>query len=140
MTTGTVYDQQLIELRALFEKKSGAHVKDIFYDKNDKLTIVLEPGDIGRALGKGKVNLFHFQDQLQRKIRLVEYVDDRIEMIKRFIAPLQVVSVDDQGEIVILHGPDLRTNGLLIGKQARNLRNLEWMVQKFHPIKEIKVV
>ncbi len=135
-----VYDQQIIELRSLFEQKTGAQVKDLFYDKNDKLTIVVEAGEMGKALGKGKTHLFTLQEQLQRKIRLVEYVDDRIEMIKRFIAPLQVTSMDDQGEIVVLHGPELRTNGLLIGKQARNLRNLEWMVQKFHAIKEIKVV
>lgn len=135
-----VYDQQMIELRSLFEQKTGSTVKDIFYDKNDKLTIVVEAGDMGKALGKGKSHLFTLQEQLQRKIRLVEYIDDRIEMIKRFIAPLQAVSIDDQGEIVVIHGPDLRTNGLLIGKQARNLRNLEWMVQKFHAVKEIKVV
>ncbi len=136
----TVYDQQQIELRALFEQKTGATVRDLFTDKNEKLTIVIEAGDMGKALGKGKSHLFTLQEQLGRKIRLVEYIDDRIEMIKRFIAPLQIVSVEDQGEIVVLHGPDLRTNGLLIGKQARNLRNLEWMVQKFHPVKEIKVV
>jgi NusA-like KH domain protein len=135
-----VYDQQMIELRSLFEQKTGATVKDLFYDKNDKLTIVVGPGDMGKALGKGKSHLFTLQEQLQRKIRLVEYIDDRIEMIKRFIAPLQATSIDDQGEIVIIHGPDLRTNGLLIGKQARNLRNLEWMVNKFHAVKEIKVV
>jgi N utilization substance protein A len=136
----TIYDQQLIELRALFERKTGATVKDLFNDKNEKLTIVVEAGEMGKALGKGKSHLFTLQEQLGRKIRLVEYIDDRVEMIKRFIAPLQVTQIDDEGEIVVLHGPDLRTNGLLIGKQARNLRNLEWMVQKFHAIKEIKVV
>lgn len=136
----TVYDQQLIELRALFEKKTSATVKDVFYDKNEKLTFVIEEGQMGKALGKGKQNLFSLQDALGKKIRVVEYTADRLEMIKRFIAPLQVLSIEDQGEIVVLHGPDIKTNGLLIGKQARNLRNLEWMVQKFHEVKEIKVV
>jgi N utilization substance protein A len=136
----TVYDQQLIELRAMFEQKTGAHVKDLFYDKNEKLTFVVDAGEMGKALGKGKQNLFTIQDALGKKIRVVEYVDDRTEMIKRFIAPLQVKDIQDQGDVVVLYGPDLKTNGLLIGKQARNLRNLEWMVQKFHPVKEIKVV
>ncbi len=136
----TVYDQQLIELRALFEQKTGATVRDLFNDKNEKLTVVVEDGDLGKALGKGKTHLFTLQEQLGRKIRLVEFTEDRTELIKRFIAPLLVTSVEDQGETVILHGPDLRTNGLLIGKQARNLRNLEWMVNKFHAVKEIKVV
>lgn len=136
----TVYDQELIELRAMFEKKTGATVRDCFYDKNEKLTFVVEEGQMGKALGKGKQNLFTLQDALGKKIRLVEFSSDRLEMIKRLIAPLAVNTIDDQGEIVILHGPDIKTNGLLIGKQARNLRNLEWMVQKFHAIKEIKVV
>ena len=135
-----VYDQQLIELRAMFEQKTGAHVKDVFYDKNEKLTIIVDAGEMGKALGKGKQHLFNLQDSLGKKIRVVEFIDDRTEMIKRFIAPLQVKDIQDQGEIVVLYGPDLKTNGLLIGKQARNLRNLEWMVNKFHAVKEIKVV
>lgn len=135
-----MYDQELIQLRAMFEKKTGAHVKDAFYDKNEKLTFVVDAGEMGKALGKGKQNLFGIQDALGKKIRVVEFVDDRIEMIKRFIAPLQVRDIQDQGEIIVLYGPDLKTNGLLIGKQARNLRNLEWMVNKFHPVKEIKIV
>ena len=136
----TVYDQQLIEMRAMFEKKTGAHLKDCFYDKNEKLTFIVESGDMGKALGKGKTHLFQLQDSLGKKIRVVEFSEDRIEFIKRLIAPLQAKQIDDEGEVVIIHGPDMRTNGLLIGKQARNLRNLEWMVQKFHEIKEIKVV
>ncbi len=135
-----VYDQQLIELRAMFERKTGATVKDIFIDKNEKLTIVIEEGQMGKALGKGKTHLFALQDAMGKKIRVVEFTADRIQFIKNMIAPLQITSVDDEGEIVVLHGVDIKTNGLLIGKQARNLRNLEWMVQKFHPVKEIKVV
>jgi transcription termination/antitermination protein NusA len=135
-----VYDQQLIELRAMFEKKTGAQVKECFYDKNEKLTFVIEAGDMGKALGKGKAHLFSLQEALGKKIRVVEFSPDRITFIKNMIAPLQIKDVDDQGEIIILHGVDLKTNGLLIGKQARNLRNLEWMVNKFHEVKEIKVV
>ena len=135
-----VYDQQLIELRAMFEKKTGSHVKDCFYDKNEKLTFIVEAGEMGKALGKGKMHLFSLQDALGKKIRVVEYTDDRIQFIRNMIAPLQVKDIEDQGDIVILHGVDMKTNGLLIGKQARNLRNLEWMVNKFHAVKEIKVV
>jgi transcription termination/antitermination protein NusA len=135
-----VYDQQLIELRAMFEKKTGAQVKDCFYDKNEKLTFVVEAGEMGKALGKGKTHLFGLQDALGKKIRLVEFTEDRLQFIKNMIAPLQIKDIEDQGEVVILHGVDMKTNGLLIGKQARNLRNLEWMVNKFHAVKEIKVV
>jgi transcription termination/antitermination protein NusA len=136
----TVYDQQLIELRALFERKTGAHVKDVFNDKNDKLTFVIDKGEMGKALGKGKTHLFQLQESLGKKVRVVEYDDDRLQFIRNLIAPLQVNNMVDEGEIIVLHGPDLKTNGLLIGKQARNLRNLEWMVNKFHAVKEIKVV
>ena len=43
-------------------------------------------------------------------------------------------------DIVIITGGDEKTNGLLIGKKARNLRNLEWMVRKYHEVPEIKVI
>jgi len=49
------------------------------------------------------------------------------------------ISEDEMG-IVTIAGPDSKTKGLLIGRNAQNLRNLEANVRRYFEVKEIKVV
>jgi hypothetical protein len=54
--------------------------------------------------------------------------------------PLIVTDVTEEDGIVTIHHDDLQTKGLLIGKNAKNLRNLEKNVRRYFDVKEIKVV
>lgn len=135
------FDAELIKLMNLFETKTGAKVKDCFYDKNGKLTFIVEPGNIGKALGKARKNLIELESKLNKRIRIAQYSDDKMEFIRSLVAPLTLVDMEETMDgIIVLQGKDMKTNGLLIGKQARNLRNLEWMVRRYHEVPEIKVV
>ena len=137
----TVFDQELIKLMNYFEQKTGAVVKDCFHDTLGKLTFVVAQGDLGKALGKRAQHLKDLEKQLGRRVRISEFAPSRQELVQNLIAPLKVVDIEDRDDgLVVLKGGDERTNGLLIGKQARNLRNLEWMVRRFYEVQEIKVV
>lgn len=134
-------DADLIKLIGYFEKKTGATVKDCFYDTLGKLTFVVGKGDLGKALGKKAANLRELEKRLDRKVRISEFSDERGQLIRNLVAPLKLVDLEEREDgLVILKGGDEKTNGLLIGKQARNLRNLEWMVRRYHEVEEIKVV
>ena len=116
-------------------------VKDCFVDQNSKLTFVLEPGELGKALGKKASKLREMETQLGKKIRVAESAPNISELIVNLTNPLKIVDIEEREDgVVIVQGKDMKTNGLLIGKQARNLRNLEWMVRRFFDVKEIKVV
>ncbi len=134
------FDLELLKLINFFEDFTSADVKDAFYDTNEKLTFVVEPGNIGKAVGKSASTLKRVEDKLGRRIRVAEYSDDKLEFIRSLVAPLALVSIreDDDG-VVFMEGKDQKTTGLLIGKQARNLRNLEWMVRRYMPVEEIRV-
>lgn len=134
------FDLELLKLINFFEDFTGAAVKDAFYDTNDKLTFVVEPGNIGKAVGKGAATLKKVEEKLGQRIRVAEYSDDKLEFIKSLVAPLTLVRIeeDDDG-VVYLEGKDQKTTGLLIGKHARNLRNLESMVRRYMPVEEIRV-
>ena len=137
----TVLDAELIKLLNYFEQRTGARVKDCFYDTLGKLTFVVESGDLGKALGKGASNLKDLEKKLNKRVRIAEWADDRQRFIRNLVAPLKPKDIQVQSDdIVILHGGDEKTNGLLIGKKARNLRNLEWMVRRYYEVPEIKVV
>lgn len=136
----TTFDARLIELIQYFESFTHSRVKDAFFDNNDKLTFVVEPGNIGKAVGKNATILKKVEDKLGRRIRVAEYTDNKLEFIRSLVAPLLLINItEDEDGIIYLEGKDEKTTGLLIGKQARNLRNLEWMVRRYMDCKEIRV-
>lgn len=135
-------DAELIKLIGYFEQRTSARVKDAFYDKNEKLTFVVEPGELGKALGKQAKNLRDLEKRLNKRVRIAEFSADKLQFIQNLVAPLKVVEIEELYDgVIAMRGPDEKTNGLLIGKGGRNLRNLEWMVGRFgHEVPEIKVV
>ncbi len=64
------YDTQLIQMRALFEKVSGAETKDCFQFP-DRLLIVVNAGQMGKALGKHKNNPRQLEQMLKKKVQIV---------------------------------------------------------------------
>ncbi len=136
-----VFDSELIKLISYFEQRTHTRVRDCFYDQNGKLTFIVEEGDLGKALGKGAKNLRDLENRLGKKVRISEWKTDKIALIRSFTSPLEIVDIEERDDgVVVLKGKDEKTNGLLIGKKARNLRNLEWMIRKYHEVPEIKVI
>ena len=133
------FDLELLKLINFFEDFTGADVKDAFFDTNGKLTFVVEPGNIGKAVGKSASTLKKVEDKLGRRIRVAEYSNDLLTLITSLVAPLALVRIREEEGVVYLEGKDEKTTGLLIGKQARNLRNLEEMVRRYMPVEEIRV-
>lgn len=134
------YDVQILSTMALFEKITHARLKDCF-DNRDKLTFVVQEGQIGKALGKQRVNLKKLEDTFKRKIKIVEFNSDILTFIKNLMFPLRILEIKREEDIIIIKGPDTKTKGLMIGAQAQNLRNYEEVTKKYFPeLKEIKIV
>lgn len=134
------YDAELIRKINLFEKITGSKIKGAFTFR-DKLTFMVENGQLGKALGKNKQKLFKLEKLLNQQIRIIEFDDDMLQFIQNVIAPLRVVKISEEDGIVTIVGPDTKTKGLMIGSKAKNLRETEKIVQKYFPeLKEIKVV
>ena len=51
------YDSELIKLMTLFESMTGAKVKDCISD--EKLTFIIEEGDMGKAIGRNGATANH---------------------------------------------------------------------------------
>ncbi len=137
------YDISLIGLIALFEKTTHAKVKDCFQDEVlGRLTFVVEPGELSRAVGKFGANVKYLEEKLKKKLRIVAFDPDKLIFIRNMILPLQIQDIEEveEGNIVIT-GNDTQTKGLIIGRNAANLRNLEQNCRRYFPeIKEIRVV
>lgn len=142
--TGTkiVYDEDILKKMALFESITHSKLKDFFDDPvQDRLVFIVLEGELWKALGKGSMNVKKLEKAYNRKIKIVEFAPDKIAFIKNMAYPLRIsdVTEDEEGIVTIRHD-DLQTKGLLIGKNARNLRNMEKNIRRYFEVKEIKVV
>lgn len=135
------YDGHIIKIMSLFETVTRSRLKDCFVDKNNLLTFVVMHGEIGRAVGKKASNVKKVERLLKRKIKIVEFNSDVVEFIKNLVFPLRIKNISEDKDIMTLEGEDMKTRGLLIGRSAKNLRNLEEITRKYYPnLKEIKVI
>lgn len=137
-----VYDQETMQKMALFETITHASLKDFFDDPiQERLVFIVLPGNLWKALGKKGANVKKLEQKFKRKIKIVEYNENRLEFIKNMVQPLKIndIEEDDEGIVTIRH-EDEQTRGLLIGRNARNLRNLEENIRRYFEVKEIKVL
>ncbi len=134
------YDNESLKVMSLFEKVTRTRLKDSFVDNNGLLTFIVNERELGRAVGKQAVNVKKLEKLLNRKIKILEFNSNIINFIKNLIYPLKAREIKQEGEEIIIEDPDVKTKGLLIGKNAKNLRNTESIVKKYFQINEIKVI
>lgn len=133
------FDTELLKLMALFDNITHAQLKDCFFDR-EKLVFLVDEGEMGKALGKNKMNIVKLEKMLKRKVKIVEFNPNRLQFITNYLAPLRVTDVREEDDIVTVTGADTKTKGLIIGIKAQNLRNLEKIASKYFTVQEIKVV
>ena len=133
-----VYDVDIIKFINLFESLTGAKVKDCIID--DKLTFIVENGQMGLAIGKQGVHLKRVESALKKNIRVIEFDENIGKFVKHCTYPLKNFTVEEDNGIVKIIGDDTKTKGLLIGRDRANLKKLNLIVSRFFQIKEIIVV
>lgn len=132
------YDINLMKFMSLFESLTRSKLKDCF-ELNTQLVFVVDPGEIGKAIGKKAVNVKKFESMINKKIRIVEFNPVLSEFIKCVVYPLQLNKIDDEDGVITMTAMDSNTRGLLIGRSAQNLRFFESVIKRFFDIKELRV-
>ncbi|MBI4983023.1 KH domain-containing protein [Candidatus Woesearchaeota archaeon] len=82
-------EQETLGLSSVLERIARVRVKDCFKDDNNKtIYFIVEVGDLGKAIGKGGVNIRVVQQELGRRVRVVEYRNNVSDFVKSFIYPI----------------------------------------------------
>ena len=137
--TRVILNQELMGLSSLMERITKAKVKDCFTDEEGSIFFVVAPGEIGKAIGKGASNIKRLQQELQRKIKIIEYNDNVVEFVKNIIYPLHVQSITEEQGVIVIKETNKKAKSLLIGRQGRNLKLIDRAVKRFFQ-HEIKVI
>jgi N utilization substance protein A len=132
------YDITAMKYISLFESLTNAHVKDCINE--EQVIFVVNENEIGKAIGKQGINVKKISNIIKKPIKIVEFSQDVLQFIKNFIYPLQVKEINNEENIITITGPDTKTKGMLIGRDAVNLNNLKNVVKRYFSIEDIKVV
>lgn len=133
-----IYDSDTIKIMVLFENATQSKLKDCFV-KDDKIVFVVDEGEIGKAIGKNGFNALNLQKALKRKVRIAEFSSDLIKFINNLVYPINLKEIKKDNSTIIISAIESSDRGVLIGKNASNLRLLEDVVKRFFDIDEIKV-
>jgi N utilization substance protein A len=135
------YNAELLKIMTLFERVTNTAVKDCFYDENNLLTFVVNDVEIGKAIGKGAVNVRKLESLLKRKIKILAFNPSPVEFVKSLIYPVTNVVIKQEGNVIVIEGQDGKTKGFLIGRNQSTIKNNLDIVQKyFKEIENIKVI
>ena len=132
------YDTTLLKLMAFFESTTRAKLHDCFVDHNDLLVFVVEPAQFGLAVGKAGANVKRLENALKRRVKIVEYSTDILQFISSLIQPSKAKDITMADGIVTITA-EADSRSYLIGRAGKNVRNFESIIQRYFPIKELKI-
>ena len=135
-----ILDNELLQTIGLIEKATQATIEKCI-PRDDKLVLIVERGDARKIVGPDGATLKRLEEKLGKRLKIIEKSADKFQFVKNAMLPLKVETIHEENNIIIVHGNDEKTRGLMIGAKARNLRFTESIVQQYFPdVIEIKVV
>jgi len=123
--------EDCMRLISQFESLTGAGSRDcVMDDRNGRLIFVVNPGDMGLAIGKKGASIKKASEVMGKKIEVVEYNSNPEQFIKNCFLPAKVTSVIFEGEpgaqSVTVDVPD-EDRGIAIGKDGKiSSRRRNW--------------
>jgi N utilization substance protein A len=112
-------------------------------DRNNRLIFVVNPGEMGLAIGKKGASIKKAMEVMGKKIEVVEYSPSPEQFLKNCFLPAQVTSVvieqSDDGPVAHV---DVRPEdrGIAIGKEGKNIFKAKKLALRQHNISDVTLV
>lgn len=86
--------EDAMRMIAQFENLTGAGARDcVVDDKFGRILFVINPGEMGLAIGKKGASIKKASDAFGKKVEVVEYNPDKVQFIRNCFLPVQVQTV-----------------------------------------------
>ena len=133
--TRRIYDENILNYITLFESVTGAKVKDCIV--NGSITFIVEKGNMGLAIGKNGSNLNRAEGILKKTLKVIEFEEDVLKFVLNCAYPIRKIGIEKQEKTVVIKGQDMKTKGLLIGRDRVNIKRILSLVQRFFDIEVV---
>lgn len=127
-----------MKFMALFENITRTSPKDCIVDQN-LITFVVKPNQAGKAIGKKGVNVKKLENKLNKKIRILEFDEDIIKFTQNLIYPFKNIQIEKIDDDMVLTGRDVKTKGLLIGRNSQNLLKIKNILKRYFKFNNIVI-
>ncbi len=139
-----VLTEDCMRLISQFERLTGAGSRDcVIDDRNNRLIFVVNPGEMGLAIGKKGGNIKKAMEVMGKKIEVVEYSPSPEQFLKNCFLPAQVVTVgfetEDEGRIAHIEVRQ-EDRGIAIGKEGKNIFKAKKLALRQHNILNVTLV
>lgn len=126
-------NQEIIGYINLFEKITGASVKDCFLDEG-KITFVVNTGNMGLAIGKGGKNIKHASSVLNKPVNVIEFNIDPKEFLMNLLYPIKPKEIKMQDATLLIVANDTKDKGRIYGRERTNLKRMQEIISKYFPV------
>ena len=137
-------DEDSMHLISQFESLTGAGSRDcIVDDRNGRIIFVVNPGEMGRAIGKKGASIKNASEVMGKKIEVVEYSPDPERFIRNCFLPAKLTSVEFQdvdSMRIVQVGVQDEERGIAIGKEGKNIYKAKRLAERQHDISDVRLL
>ncbi|MCE5338267.1 MULTISPECIES: NusA-like transcription termination signal-binding factor [unclassified Methanoculleus] len=140
-----VLTEECMRLISQFESLTGASSRDCIVDnRNERIIFVINPGDMGLAIGKSGSSIKKASDVMGKRIEVVEYSADPGQFLRNCFLPAQVTDIDfdtdeEDQQVALVEVRD-EDRGLAIGKAGKNIFKAKVLAQRQHDIADVQLM
>ena len=131
------YSADIMQYISIFESLTAAKVRDCIV--NEQMLFIINENDMGKAIGKQGSNVKRIENMMKKKIRLVEFNDNIAQFVQNLIYPIKAKEIKEENGIVSIYCDDVKSKGMLIGRDRHNINFVNDVVKRHFGINEIKV-
>jgi N utilization substance protein A len=133
-----------MSLIAKFEQITGASAIDVIRDdESERIIIVVRPKQLGKAIGRGGVNVKAASDAFGRAVDVVEIADTVEAFVKSALAPARVEQVKiiehRDGTKVASVTVNKEDRGIAIGREGRNVARARILVRRHFDLNNVVI-
>jgi N utilization substance protein A len=124
-----------VRLVGTFERIAGVHVKDCVMDE-DTVYFLIEPGRMGRAIGRDGSNIRSVSNALGKKVKVFEYADTPEKLVRNIVPTIN--SFEMSNEAITISVP-VSDRSIVIGKNGKNIKMMRQFLDRHFNIKNLRL-
>lgn len=131
-----------IQLINMLESSTGAHAKDVVMT-GDSVIFVVEKGELGKAIGKGGVNIKRMRYAFKKNVEVVEAADDLRGFLANIFKPVKLVDVLEAtsgDRKVVSVSVDNKNKGLAIGRGGERIKKARALAKREFGCDDVRII
>ncbi len=124
-----------VRIVSTFERLVDVHVKDCLLDE-DTVYFLIEPGMMGKAIGKKGSNIRSVSNALGKKVKIFEYADTPEKMVSNLIHNAGAIEIHDG---VVSVSVPVSGRSIVIGRNGKNIKMIRQFLERHFNIKNLRL-